>query len=95
MPDGELAVLALLGDASYSIYLFHPLVFYFVYIKLQPPLPPLWMQEPLRYGALVAICALAIVSWKFFERPMIQVGDRVARFLRDGSSPVLVDQTAD
>jgi peptidoglycan/LPS O-acetylase OafA/YrhL len=45
-----LRIRALNGDASYSIYLVHPLVFYFVYIKLQPPLPPLRMQEPLRYG---------------------------------------------
>ena len=34
-----------LGDASYSIYLIHPLVFYCVYWKLQPPLPPIWSEE--------------------------------------------------
>jgi len=81
---------ALLGDASYSIYLLHPLVFYFVYVKLQPPLPPLWMQEPLRYGALIAICAIAIASWKLFERPLIQLGERVDRYMRSRRSAVLV-----
>jgi exopolysaccharide production protein ExoZ len=80
---------ALLGDASYSIYLLHPLVFYFVYIKLQPPLPPIWVQEPLRYVAIVVVCGLAIASWKLFERPMIQLGDRVDRYMRSRRSVVL------
>jgi exopolysaccharide production protein ExoZ len=87
---------ALLGDASYSIYLLHPLVFYWIYIKLQPPLPPLWMQEPLRYGALMVVCVLAITSWKFFERRMIGLGERIDRyFLRRGTPPVLADQAMD
>ncbi len=68
----------LLGDASYSIYLIHPLVFLWVYIKLQPPLPPIWMQEPLRYGSIAIICVLATASWKLFESPMIRVGKLVA-----------------
>ncbi len=80
---------ALLGDASYSVYLLHPLVFYWVYIKLNPPLPPLWMQEPLRYGALIVICTLAIASWKLFERPMIRLGERVDRYMRNRRAVVL------
>lgn len=87
---------ALLGDASYSIYLLHPLMFYFVYIKLQPPLPPLWMQEPLRYGAIVMVCILAVASWTFFERRMIELGDRVDRYLRSRrTTRVLADQTSE
>jgi exopolysaccharide production protein ExoZ len=68
-----------LGDASYSIYLIHPLVFYFVYTKLQPPLPPIWSQEFLRFGSIALVCALAIVSWKFFESPAIRVGNWLIR----------------
>jgi exopolysaccharide production protein ExoZ len=65
----------LLGDASYSIYLIHPLVFYFVYSRLQPPLPPVWSQEFLRFGSIAVVCMLAIMSWKLFESPMIRVGN--------------------
>jgi peptidoglycan/LPS O-acetylase OafA/YrhL len=71
----------LLGDASYSIYLFHSLVLYWVYIKLQPPLPPDWMAEPLRYGALFLACAAAVGSWLLFERPMIWIGSQLARLV--------------
>jgi exopolysaccharide production protein ExoZ len=67
----------LLGDASYSIYLIHPLVFYFVYAKLQPPLPPIWSQELLRFGSIAIVCLLAIASWKLFETRMISVGIRI------------------
>jgi exopolysaccharide production protein ExoZ len=63
-----------LGDASYSIYLMHPLVFLYVYIELQPPLPPIWTQEIIRFGCLGIICGLAIISWKFFETPMNRLG---------------------
>jgi len=67
----------LLGDASYSIYLIHPLVFYYVYALLQPPLPPIWSQEFLRYGSLAIVCLLSIASWKWFESPVIAFGNRI------------------
>jgi exopolysaccharide production protein ExoZ len=73
---GKIGVL--LGDASYSIYLIHPLVFCFVYAKLQPPLPPIWSQEFLRFGSIAVVCILAIASWKMFESPMIRIGNRLA-----------------
>lgn len=62
----------LLGDASYSIYLIHPLVFYFVYSRLQPPLPPTWSQELLRFGCIAVVCVISIASWKLFESPIIR-----------------------
>jgi exopolysaccharide production protein ExoZ len=65
----------LLGDASYSIYLIHPLVYGYVYAKLQPPLPPIWSQEFLRFGSIAIVCVLAIVSWKLFESPFIWIGN--------------------
>jgi len=67
----------LLGDASYSIYLLHPLVYYFVYAMLQPPLPPVWTQEFLRFGSLAIVCAISIASWKMFESPIIRIGNRL------------------
>jgi exopolysaccharide production protein ExoZ len=72
--------LVALGDASYSIYLIHPLIFLHIYARLQPPLPPNWMQEPLRYGALLVICVLSLLSWRFFEKPMIAIGNTIARY---------------
>jgi peptidoglycan/LPS O-acetylase OafA/YrhL len=73
----------LLGDASYSIYLIHPLVFYYVYWKLQPPLPPIWSEEFLRFGSIAVVCLLAIASWKLFEAPMIGIGSRLIRKFRN------------
>jgi exopolysaccharide production protein ExoZ len=80
----------LLGDASYSIYLIHPLVFCYVYAKLQPPLPPIWSQEFLRFGSIAVVCILAVASWKMFESPMIGIGNRLAhRGIGRGTSEAL------
>jgi peptidoglycan/LPS O-acetylase OafA/YrhL len=65
----------LLGDASYSVYLIHPLVFALVYGHLQPPLPPIWSQEFLRFGSIAVVCCLAIASWKLLESRMISIGN--------------------
>lgn len=66
-----------LGDASYSIYLLHPLVYWYTYSclvswwKKSPP----WTAELFRFGALVAVCGLAIISYKKFEKPAIKLGE--------------------
>ena len=65
----------LLGDASYSIYLIHPLVFYYVYAHLQPPLPPIWSQEFLRFGSIAIVGIISVASWKLFETPTIRAGN--------------------
>jgi peptidoglycan/LPS O-acetylase OafA/YrhL len=67
----------LLGDASYSIYLIHPLVFYSVYAVLRDPLPPVWTQEFLRFGSIAIVYAVSIASWKLFETPIIRFGNRL------------------
>jgi peptidoglycan/LPS O-acetylase OafA/YrhL len=73
----------LLGDASYSIYLIHPLVFYYVYAHLQPPLPPIWSQEVLRFGSIAIVSIIAVASWKLFETPAIRAGNwLISRSLR-------------
>jgi peptidoglycan/LPS O-acetylase OafA/YrhL len=71
----------LLGDASYSIYLIHPVVISWFYTRLQPPLPPEWSAEFWRYLALYLTCLIAVGSWLMFERPMIAIGDQVARLV--------------
>jgi len=83
----------LLGDASYSIYLIHPLVFYYVYVKLQPPLPPIWCQEFLRFGSIAIVLAIAIASWKRFESPAIRLGNRlISRFLDNPENVIANDR---
>jgi len=73
--SGHQRVGVLLGDASYSIYLVHPLVFYYVYAHLQPPLPPLWSQEFLRFGSIAVVVIISVASWKLFETPAIRAGN--------------------
>src|SRR5665213_361320 len=68
----------LLGDASYSIYLIHPLVFLFIYAKLQSPLPPIWSEEFIRFGAIAFICLVACLSWRYFETPINNAAKRIA-----------------
>lgn len=70
--------MTLLGDASYSIYLIHPLVLNAFYVRLDTP-GPAWSAEPWRYGALYLTCVLAVGSWMMFERPMIWIGNQIGR----------------
>ena len=71
-----------LGDASYSIYLFHALVFLYIYGKLQLPLPPIWAEEFLRFGAITITCILALISWRIFETPFNRLGTIVSASTR-------------
>jgi exopolysaccharide production protein ExoZ len=84
-----------LGDASYSIYLLHPLVYLIASALVSKLLPlPVWLQEPIRFACVAAICAAAWVSWKFFEKPMIRLGHRLAgrtqRVDEDRRQPVMM-----
>ena len=72
------------GDASYSIYLLHYIVFYlamaasvilFVWL---PGLRQDWLCEPYRWAAIIAACIISHFTWKFIERPMIALGNGIA-----------------
>jgi exopolysaccharide production protein ExoZ len=68
----------LLGDASYSIYLIHPLVFLAVSaIVSRFPGTPLWSQEPIRFAAILVIVGLSVLSWRYFESNAIAFGNRL------------------
>jgi exopolysaccharide production protein ExoZ len=68
-----------IGDSSYSLYLLHPIVLLFskaVWMEL--PDRPLWIEEPVRFGSIAAIIVISLLSWRYFERPMIDLGNRIA-----------------
>lgn len=79
------AVLA--GDASYSIYLLHYLVFFqFAVWSVQWSLPA-WMCETWRFAALLACCMISYGTWRLIERPSIYLGDRLSgRKARPGAA---------
>jgi len=66
------------GDASYSIYLIHPLVFLVASALVSKVMPPIWTEEPIRVACFVLILFLSLASWKYFETPMIALGNRMA-----------------
>lgn len=71
--------LVALGDASYSIYLIHSIVYLVVSAgvsMLQGR--PLWLAEPIRVGSMGAIIVLALVSYRYIEKPMIRLGSGLA-----------------
>ncbi len=71
----------MLGDASYSIYLIHPMVFFTASSLVSKfPNAPLWVQEPIRFGCIAVVIVLSLFSWRFFETPIIRVGNRIASF---------------
>jgi exopolysaccharide production protein ExoZ len=75
-----------IGDASYSIYLLHPLMFLVVSALVSKVTLPISAQEPIRAGCFVLILSVSLASWKYFERPMIGRGNMLAsrRVKRDG-----------
>ncbi|NOJ43762.1 acyltransferase family protein [Bradyrhizobium australiense] len=65
------------GDASYSIYLIHPLVFLIASAIVSKLTLPIWSQEPVRLACFAIICAVSLLSWKLYEKPMIRLGNRI------------------
>jgi exopolysaccharide production protein ExoZ len=73
----------MLGDASYSIYLIHPMVFFTASSLVSKfPHAPLWVQEPVRFICIGTAITLSLLSWWFFEKPIIRFGNRVASLIR-------------
>ena len=70
--------LVALGDASYSIYLIHPIVYLVVSAAVGKfPSQPQWLAEPVRFAAMAAIILLALGSYRYLEKPMIRLGSRL------------------
>ena len=71
-----------IGDGTYSIYLIHWVAFLVGSACLSKimPTPPSWLAEPVRFSLMLAVIALGMASWRYFERPMIALGNRLALF---------------
>lgn len=72
------------GDASYSIYLLHYIVFYwsaFTSVRLPWTLPD-WLCEPWRCSALILCCLVSRLTWRGIELPAIGFSEKMARRLR-------------
>ena len=67
-----------LGDASYSIYLIHPMVFFTASSLVSKfPNAPSWVEEPIRFTCIGIAIVLSLLSWRLFETPMIRLGNRI------------------
>jgi exopolysaccharide production protein ExoZ len=81
LPENSVSTVFLkLGDASYSIYLIHPLFFALVRgvtIKIYD-VAPLWVEEPIRFGSIACVLVISTLNWRLFESPMIKLGSLIA-----------------
>ena len=87
---GTLA-LAAIGDASYSLYLFHPFVIRVLrnaWLAVMPPSAPLGAELTLGCGAAVA-AALLLHRW--VEAPMTSWLQRRSRLARSVPRPIMMD----
>jgi exopolysaccharide production protein ExoZ len=88
--------LVLAGDASYSIYLLHYLVFFTAAnISVRLLSMPTWMAEPWRFISILACCFLSYGTWRLVERPMIDLGNRLARSTGEARSLRLAPPVTD
>ncbi len=90
--QGWLRPFARLGEWSFSLYLLHPVVLYFVfeYLKGHPASGPPAPREFLLYFlfSLAVLIALSAVSFRWIEKPAMDFGRRLAR------RPTLIASTA-
>jgi peptidoglycan/LPS O-acetylase OafA/YrhL len=72
------APLIKIGDASYSLYLLHPLVFVVAKAATIPVLGLLWIQEPVRWLSVALAIGMSLACQRYFERPINELGRRIA-----------------
>ncbi|MEO7326373.1 MAG: acyltransferase [Dokdonella sp.] len=91
-----------LGQISYSIYLFHPVVFMALWwLLLRQPIGSWWRSQHLGVYLLVnagLTIAMAALVYRFVEKPGIRIGHHCAEFwtrrAQDPSSTTLMRETA-
>jgi exopolysaccharide production protein ExoZ len=67
------------GDASYSIYLVHSVIFFYSYwFGAQFASLPNWLCEPWRFATLIVSVLISYATWRFIEVPFIDIGNAIA-----------------
>lgn len=68
-----------LGTVSYGVYLFHQPVHGLMHVAFRNQAPRIagWADVGVTLLALGCTLGLAVVSWRWFERPIVQLGQRV------------------
>ena len=86
-----------IGDASYSLYLLHVLIFTAVsYVTVHFVTLPAWLCESCRYATIVLCCIVSHQTWRLIELPSIGYGSRLAnRIGRTDASNNANDVVAD
>lgn len=70
--------LTFVGQRSYAVYLFHPLVLSVVDLGM-PRQGPVWMQATRLVLVTVGSLLVADILFRTFERPLINIGHRISR----------------
>lgn len=82
--------LVLAGDASYSIYLLHYLVFFgSAYLSVWFFKLPPWACEPWRLASILACCLISYATWRLIERPFITLSERLVARSKQSAVPAL------
>ena len=74
----------LLGDASYALYLSHPLALQIAFVALRPVLPPLLLLP----AVLALAVAIAVLIHRAVELPAGRLADRILRLPRRAPRPL-------
>lgn len=94
-----LAPLAKLGEWSFSLYLLHPLVLYFVFEPMrQKPIEgtPTALEFFKMLGlSLVILIVASAVTYRWIEKPGIDMGRRLAKRIKTYSTPVAIEVSND
>ncbi len=72
-------VLAYLGRVSYGVYLLHqPVRGVIAHLLERPPFPDSWLDFGISFAALAITLGLAELSWRYMEKPILDLGHRLS-----------------
>ncbi|MFZ6735345.1 acyltransferase family protein [Undibacterium sp. Ji42W] len=78
-----------LGKISYSMYLFHPVIFYPLYTYVWRSLPTDWQSHPNLFFVMSALLTIAFsyCTYRWLEEPSIALGKKLTRQRQTSSLP--------